>query len=182
MRISINYLFTSCQKSGLMSCPFHVKIIKVHSTWSQHQVFPVYHQLVIINYFGLYAATCPAYVAMAMDKLLWGGIHSGLPRTYVKIWLIAQGVSIFDAFHKMTPQFCCDFCCCSCLCYYYDILMNAHDPFAHFVQGCFIGCYNSVNFLTNFHKKHTISRLLRRGMGCILCIQHLIDILPQFLQ
>ena len=37
--------------------------------------------------------------------------------------------------------------------------------------------YNAVNFLTNIHKRHPISRPLRRGMGCLLCIQHLSDIL-----
>ena len=33
-----------------------------------------------------------------------------------------------------------------------------------------------------FHKIHPKARPLRRGMGCLLWIQHLIDILPQFLQ
>ena len=33
--------------------------------------------------------------------------------------------------------------------------------------------YNAVNFLTNIHKQHP--------MGCLLKIQHLVDILPQFL-
>ena len=42
-------------------------------------------------------------------------------------------------------------------------------------------CYNAVNFLTNIHKRHPIAHLLGRGMGCLLWIQHLIDILPQFL-
>ena len=41
--------------------------------------------------------------------------------------------------------------------------------------------YNAVNFLTNIHKRHPIARPLGRGMGCLLWIQHLIDILPQFL-
>ena len=31
-------------------------------------------------------------------------------------------------------------------------------------------------------KRHLIARLLRQGMGCRLWIQHLIDVLPQFLQ
>ena len=42
--------------------------------------------------------------------------------------------------------------------------------------------YNVVNFLTNIHKRHPISRPLGRDMGCLLWIQYLIDILPQFLQ
>ena len=47
---------------------------------------------------------------------------------------------------------------------------------------CFLQCtvwchYNAVNFLTNTHKRHPIAR----PMGCLLWIQHLIDILPQFL-
>ena len=40
----------------------------------------------------------------------------------------------------------------------------------------------AVKFHTNIHKKHPIARPLGRGMGCFLWIQHLIDILPQFLQ
>ena len=42
--------------------------------------------------------------------------------------------------------------------------------------------YNAVNFLKNINKRHPIARPLGRGMGCLLWIQHLIDILPQFLQ
>ena len=42
--------------------------------------------------------------------------------------------------------------------------------------------YGMVNFLTNIHKRHPIDRLLGWGMGCLLWIQHPIDILPQFLQ
>ena len=42
--------------------------------------------------------------------------------------------------------------------------------------------YSAVNFLKNIHKRHPIARPLGRGMGCILWIQHLIDILPEFLQ
>ena len=38
-----------------------------------------------------------------------------------------------------------------------------------------------INFLTNIYKRHPIACLLRRGMGCLFWIQHLIDILPQFL-
>ena len=38
-----------------------------------------------------------------------------------------------------------------------------------------------VNFLTNIHKRHLIARPLGRGISCLLWIQHLIDILPQFL-
>ena len=40
--------------------------------------------------------------------------------------------------------------------------------------------YNAVIFLTNIHERHHITCLLGRGMGCLLWIQHLIDILPQF--
>ena len=42
--------------------------------------------------------------------------------------------------------------------------------------------YSAVNFLSNIHKRHPIARPLGRGMGCLLCIQQLIDILPQFMQ
>ena len=42
--------------------------------------------------------------------------------------------------------------------------------------------YNAVNFITNIHKRHPMARPLRRGMGCLLWIQHLIDIMSQFLQ
>ena len=42
-------------------------------------------------------------------------------------------------------------------------------------------CYIMVNFLENIHKKHAIAHLLEQGVGCILLIQHLIDILLQFL-
>ena len=42
--------------------------------------------------------------------------------------------------------------------------------------------YNAVNFITNIHKRHPMARPLGRGMGCPLWIQHLIDIMSQFLQ
>ena len=41
--------------------------------------------------------------------------------------------------------------------------------------------YNAVYFLTNIHKRHPKTRPLGRGMGCLLWIQHLIDILLQLL-
>ena len=41
--------------------------------------------------------------------------------------------------------------------------------------------YNTVNFLTNIHKRYPIARSLGRAMGCLLLIQHLIDSLSQFL-
>ena len=41
--------------------------------------------------------------------------------------------------------------------------------------------YNAVNFLTNIHERHPIARPLGPAMVCLLWIQHLIDILPQFL-
>ena len=41
--------------------------------------------------------------------------------------------------------------------------------------------YNAVIFLTKIHKRHPIARPSGRDMGCILWIQHLIDILPRFL-
>ena len=43
-------------------------------------------------------------------------------------------------------------------------------------------CYNVDNFLKNIHKRHPIARPLGRGMGCLFWIQHLIGILPEFLQ
>ena len=42
--------------------------------------------------------------------------------------------------------------------------------------------YNAVNFLKNIHKRHPIARPLGWGMGCLLVIHHLSDILPEFLQ
>ena len=45
--------------------------------------------------------------------------------------------------------------------------------------------YNAVNYLRNIHQRHpihAIARPLGRGMGCLLLVQPLIDILPQFLQ
>ena len=42
--------------------------------------------------------------------------------------------------------------------------------------------YNAVNFLENINKRHPMARPLGRGMGCLLWIQHVIDILPQFQQ
>ena len=42
--------------------------------------------------------------------------------------------------------------------------------------------YNTVNFSQNFHKKHQIARLIERDMGCLWCVQIMIDILPQSLQ
>ena len=41
--------------------------------------------------------------------------------------------------------------------------------------------HNAVSFLTNIHERRPIARPLERGMGCLLWIQHLIDILLQFL-
>ena len=48
----------------------------------------------------------------------------------------------------------------------------------HSIEQCH---YNVVNFLTNIHKRHLIARPLGCGLGCLLWIQHLIDILPQVL-
>ena len=42
--------------------------------------------------------------------------------------------------------------------------------------------YKQGQFLKNIYKRHPIARLLGRGMGCLLWVQPLIDILPQFLQ
>ena len=42
--------------------------------------------------------------------------------------------------------------------------------------------YNAVNFLQNNHGRHPIARPPGWGMGCLLWIHPLIDILPQFLQ
>ena len=42
--------------------------------------------------------------------------------------------------------------------------------------------YNMVNFLKNINERQPIAHPLRRGMGCLLWIQHLIHILPEFLQ
>ena len=48
---------------------------------------------------------------------------------------------------------------------------------------CTLRChYNVLNFFTNIHKIHPIAHPLGQGMGCLLCDQPLIDILPQFLQ
>ena len=41
--------------------------------------------------------------------------------------------------------------------------------------------YNAVKFLINVHKRHPIARPLGGDVGCLLSIQHLIDILPHFL-
>ena len=39
-------------------------------------------------------------------------------------------------------------------------------------------CNNAVSFLINISERHPISRPLGRGMGFLLGIQHLVDILP----
>ena len=44
------------------------------------------------------------------------------------------------------------------------------------------GIVMAVNFLTNIPKSNPISRPLGRGMGCLLWVQPLIDILSEFLQ
>ena len=54
-----------------------------------------------------------------------------------------------------------------------------HSYGRHYTVWC---GYNAVNFLKNINKIHPIARPLERGMGCLLSIGHLIDILPQFLQ
>ena len=43
-------------------------------------------------------------------------------------------------------------------------------------------CSETVNFLINIYKGHSIARPLGRGMGCHWWIQHLFDTLPHFLQ
>ena len=43
-------------------------------------------------------------------------------------------------------------------------------------------CYNAVNFHTNIHKRHPIAGPAGPGMGCLWWIEHLMNILPQFLQ
>ena len=50
-------------------------------------------------------------------------------------------------------------------------------PPVHAVVVSFITTF----FFTNIHKRHSLARPQGRGMGCILWIQHLIDILPQVL-
>ena len=52
-------------------------------------------------------------------------------------------------------------------------------PGHHIQYGAVI---TTVNFFHKYHKRHPIACPLGRGMGCQLWIQHLIDILPQFLQ
>ena len=49
-----------------------------------------------------------------------------------------------------------------------------------FLQQCSV--VNAANFLQNPHRRHPIARPLGRGMGCLLCVQTLICILPQSLQ
>ena len=41
--------------------------------------------------------------------------------------------------------------------------------------------FNTVNLLTNLHKRHSIAHRLVRGMGSILWVRHLIDNLLPFL-
>ena len=43
-------------------------------------------------------------------------------------------------------------------------------------------CYNTVNFLINIHKRHPIGRPSGRAMGCLLWVQPLLDVVPDFLQ
>ena len=43
-------------------------------------------------------------------------------------------------------------------------------------------CYSAVNFPPNIHERHPIAGPSGRGMGCLLWVQPLIDILPHFLQ
>ena len=71
---------------------------------------------------------------------------------------------------KLYDQFNCRFC---------DHLLkhtsqHAWSRLSHMVR-C---CYNMINFLINLHKRHPLGR----GMGCLLWIQHLNDILPEFMQ
>ena len=42
--------------------------------------------------------------------------------------------------------------------------------------------YSVVNFIKNIHKRHSIARLLGCGMGCLLRIRPLLDILLLFMQ
>ena len=61
--------------------------------------------------------------------------------------------------------------------------LTSHYQYLHQFQPCAVRCcYDVVDFLTNIHKRHPIARPLWWDMMCLLWIQHLIDILPQFLQ
>ena len=42
--------------------------------------------------------------------------------------------------------------------------------------------YNRVNFIKNIHERHPIAHPVGQGMECLLWIQPLLDILPQFRQ
>ena len=63
---------------------------------------------------------------------------------------------------------------------YYGINKWPHPLFSVFCN-CNAARYNAVNFPTNIHQRQPIAHPLGRGIVCLLRIQHLIDILPQFL-
>ena len=83
-------------------------------------------------------------------------------------------------------RFCC-YCCMICI--YDERLFNS---FNWMIGMCVIISYgqyakiqcrcNAVNFLQNIHEWHPIARPSGRAMGCLLWVQPLINILPQFLQ
>ena len=55
-----------------------------------------------------------------------------------------------------------------------------HSPEGNFLANRVWCRYYVVSILTNIHKRHPIAHLLGRGMVCLLWIQGLTDILPQF--
>ena len=66
-------------------------------------------------------------------------------------------------------------------------------PWTHLWNSCILNwycstqttvrcCYNPVNFLKQYSQRHPIACPLGQGMGCLLWIQHRIDILAEFLQ
>ena len=61
---------------------------------------------------------------------------------------------------------------------WYFLMCVWHQWFLFTIEQC---RFNTVSFLTNIHKRHPIACPQGCGMGCLLWIQHLIDILPQFL-
>ena len=96
---------------------------------------------------------------------------------------------------NMHTHSCCTLSCCGYIMFHGGFMSRIHpyasisDPMPVKQSGRMrtieytVRCrFNAVNYLTNIHKRHPIARPTGRGMGCVLWIRHLIDILPQFLQ
>ena len=120
------------------------------------------HTLISVKLY--YHDLCPIFHYFSASTAMWI-INSYLKYFVLRILheLSTQLIEISGFQHTITMS---------------DYLFHYQDYITHSVWYP----YNAVNYLKHTNKRHPIARPLERGMGCLFGIQHLIDILPQFLQ